>query len=106
MKIYGDIPFKRGTAIRWSCTTDVPIVAWGIASKIRAGDGDLLAALSVVITQTSPSGKFRLEYSGDTSGWPLGLSFLDILYTLPDGSKYPTDTKTIAINELQTRVTV
>jgi len=99
MNQIGDINHKRGCRVRWSCATDVDITGWEITSKIRARDGDLIAALVVVITGAM---SYRLEFSGDTSSWPIGLAFLDILYTLPSGDKRPTNTLSIAISELQT----
>ena len=92
------LTFKRGATFICTCTTSQSIAGWGIASKARRENGDLVAVFDVEIVQHAPVGVFRLKCN-DTTSWPLELLRSDILYTV-GGRDVPTETFFINVIEM------
>ena len=93
--------FKQGANFILNCATSQPINGWGIVSKIRRANGDLVAELDVTVTQTTPTGIFKLTCE-NTADWPLETLQADILYT-PSGRDVPSETFYINVIEMISR---
>lgn len=98
------IPFKRGDSLTLTCTTDIDITGWTIQSQVRTESGRLVDTLSVNITQTTPTGLFKLTPNTDTSLWPLGDLYCDIQYTTSANVVVSTDTFIIELVRDETRL--
>lgn len=86
------IPHKRGDTFLLTCTTDVPLTGYSIASQVRDKSFKLIAQLTVNITQTTPDGVYTLTYPTGTSTWPVGLLECDVQYTNNAGIIISTET--------------
>jgi hypothetical protein len=92
------IPHKRGDTFLLTCTTDVPLTGYSIASQVRDKSFKLIAQLTVNITQTSPTGIYTLSYPAGSSSWPVGLLECDVQYTDNTGFIVSTETFEIDVN--------
>lgn len=90
------ITFKRGDTFTLSCSTDQPIDGFIIKSQIRSKQSVLIASLIPEITQTSPTGSFKLKGS-NTQTWAIGTHECDIQYKTAAGTVVSTDTFEIEV---------
>lgn len=93
------ISHKRGDTFKLTCTTDVTLTGYTIASQVRDPSFKLIGALTVTITQTTPTGAYTLTYPTGTAEWPIGVLDCDIQYT--DGTGFVVSTETFKINVLR-----
>lgn len=66
------ITHKKGDTFLKTCTTDVPLTGYSIASQVRDKSFKLISQLIVNITQTTPTGIYTLSLPTGTSSWPVG----------------------------------
>jgi hypothetical protein len=86
------IPHKRGDTFLLTCTTDVPLTGYAIASQVRDKSFKLISQLTVDITQTTPTGIYTLSLPSGTSSWPVGTLECDVQYTNNAGVIVSTET--------------
>ncbi|MDZ7824678.1 MAG: hypothetical protein U5K75_12050 [Ahrensia sp.] len=103
--------FTRGNSFDMSGTLNTlfdgqivtDFTGWSAYSQLRKINNDLISDLSIEWLSRSP-GIIRVYSTGATSGWPLGMSKMDVVVTSPTNFKISTSVAFFEIVEGATSV--